>query len=71
MQNLKELRVARTILKKRKNRIGGVSPTHTNIVKALVLREYGPEINKWTNGTEWDPEKYLHIFILPTSGISI
>ena len=58
MQNFKEPRVARTV--EEKKRIEGVSPKHTNLVKAIVLREYWPEINKWANGIEWDPEKCIH-----------
>lgn len=36
MKNFKEPRIAKTALKKRKKRIGEVSPTHLDLVKAIV-----------------------------------
>lgn len=46
MKNFKEPRIAKIVLKKRKKRIGEVSPTHLDLVKAIVLRQYGPQIKK-------------------------
>lgn len=62
MPNFNEPRVAKTA--------GGISPNTYRLTKSNSIKTVW-NTDKYTNGIEQNPEWYVHIFILPESGISM